>query len=233
VVLGLATHLLPAWDAGRIARRGVSYRVRGYNRPVIYVALLLVSIFVWNPAYRSFIQARIGRAYLIPSAAMEPTIMLDDYIMSSPRRWPIARGDIVILRAGGVTITKRAVGLPGDTIAMLDGRLRIGTVMSPEPYATRDSTDPAYPELGWQKSHLAGGVDSASYQPSLHNWGPLVVPTNHYFVLGDNRSNSLDSREFGFISRDSIVGRPMTVYFSRDTSTHTIRWERIGRSLSR
>jgi hypothetical protein len=61
----------------------------------------------------------------------------------------------------------------------------------------------------------------------------VAVPTNQYFVLGDNRSNSLDSRFFGFVPRDSIVGRPTTVYFSQDTATHTVRWECIGRSVSR
>ena len=160
-------------------------------------------------------------------------MMIGDYFVSAPPHWPVIRGDIVLLRAAGNTVSKRVVGLPGDTIAMLDGRLRIGSTVIPEPYATRDSADPTFPELGWQRFHLASGVDTASYRPTLHNWGPLVVPANQYFMLGDNRSNSLDSRFFGFIPRDSIVGYPRTVYFSRDTASRTIRWERIGRSLSR
>jgi signal peptidase I len=87
----------------------------------------------------------------------------------------------------------------------------------------------------WQSPDLQKGAIPGRYRPSRDNWGPLIVPSERYFVLGDNRDNSEDSRYWGFITRESIKGRPWRVYYSTDQAhagvlswLQDVRWERIG-----
>ena len=101
-----------------------------------------------------------------------------------------------------------------------------------EAYAQHtDSTDPVTDDFRWQRVYLIGGArrDSVHYVPSRDNWGPLLVPERQFFVLGDNRTKSLDSRWFGFVSANEVVGRVRRIYFSRNDRTGEIRWSRIGR----
>ena len=153
---------------------------------------------------------------------------------------PISRGDVVIFRwphQPGVDVVKRVVGVPGDTLAMRDGVLiRNGRVVS-EPYEERGSraADIAHPWMAWQADYLAPGASREGYRPTLFNWGPLVVPPGRYFVMGDNRDDSLDSRYWGFVERGVLRGRALLIYFSYDKSAlvpfawlRTVRWERIG-----
>ena len=115
----------------------------------------------------------------------------------------------------------RVIGLPGETVeirqkvVLIDGRpLR-------EPYAE------------FLEPPVALAEPSAGYRPgSLQDdWGPEVVPANSYFVLGDYRDNSRDSRFWGFLPWADLLGRPTVVYWSQDPSQGRVRWERIGRRL--
>jgi len=144
-------------------------------------------------------------------------------------KWPVDRS---------VDFVKRLVGLPGDTLSMRDGVLiRNGKALS-EPYVVHSDpgADPVWDEFQWQSNFLVRSAGAAiSYHPSRNNWGPLVVPERRYFVLGDNRDNSLDSRYWGFVPDSLLRGRPEVVYFSfvPDSSndlawlTH-VRWTRLG-----
>ena len=95
--------------------------------------------------------------------------------------------------------------------------------------------DEFHPDMAWQAGFLAGGRDPASYRPTRDNWGPIQVPEDSYFVLGDNRDNSEDSRYWGFVDKKSVRGRPWFVYYSFDSSSdeeaawmRDVRWGRIG-----
>jgi len=174
------------------------------------------------------------------SAAMAPTLLNGDYVTS--RRLDVVRkpssahrGDLVIHKFPpdpAQQFIKRLIGLPGDTLAMKGGLVLVNQRPLSETYTQHtDSTDPVTDEFRWQRAYLTGEarLDSAHYAPSRDNWGPLIVPPGQFFVLGDNRTESLDSRWFGFVSGNDIVARVRRIYFSRDVSTGKIRWSRLGR----
>lgn len=75
----------------------------------------------------------------------------------------------------------------------------------------------------WQLRYYVGS-DSAHYHPTTHDWGPVVVPSAHFFVMGDNRDESYDSRFYGFVPFRNVEGRPRLVYFSYDSDSIVIRW---------
>ena len=164
---------------------------------------------------------------------MAPTLVIGDMIFTRKLRGSISRGQVVVHRFGGKPYIKRVVAGPGDTVAMRGGQLIVNSRAVDEPYAERDTVDPVYSEFGWQAAHVDSGATGGAYKPSLHTWGPLVVPPDNYFVLGDSRNNSADSRFFGFVPRDSITATPTIVYFSSDPETGAVRWSRIGKSVAR
>jgi signal peptidase I len=85
----------------------------------------------------------------------------------------------------------------------------------------------------WQLPHYIGR-DTAAYAPDLNNWGPIVVPADSFFMMGDNRDGSYDGRYWGFLPRANVRGRPLIVYYSYDPNTYkpapyftNIRWGRL------
>ncbi len=134
---------------------------------------------------------------------------------------------------------KRVVGVPLDTLQMVDKQLYLNGTPLYEPYARHvdGRGDAVHPGMRWQSHHLIASRRHR-YQPTRDNWGPLVVPRGRYFVLGDNRDNSEDSRYWGFVARDQIRGRPWLVYFSQEVSgddalpwLRRVRWGRIGSTI--
>jgi signal peptidase I len=143
------------------------------------------------------------------------------------------------------TLVKRLWGLPGDTLYMRDAMLYINGVQQPQgfdpsinPKGDPNSVDPLF---GWQQQYAlrASRFGAAPVQPTHDNWGPLVVPAAHYFMLGDNRYNSKDSRYWGIVPRANLRGQPLFVYYSynADDSDRAlpfltdIRWARIGHRI--
>ena len=149
---------------------------------------------------------------------MEPTILTGDYITT---RNLTVGGDPTVIHRGDIVvhtfppdprkvITKRVIGVPGDTLEMKDGVVFIDGRALREAYAQHvDSTDPVVDDFNWQRPYLVGAAmrDSASYEASRDSWGPLVVPRGRFFVLGDNRTRSLDSRYFGFVAASQVRAR--------------------------
>jgi signal peptidase I len=179
-----------------------------------------------------FLQTFLVQPYLIPSESMEHTLLVGDFLLvnkqayapsGSLTRWllpyrDVARGDIVVFhRPQPPFLVKRVVGVPGDRLHIEDGRVTVNGVALHEPYAafepaafnpfrdefpTRVYTDPEVDLVWWKQMQ------------SLISNGDLVVPEGEYFVLGDNRNHSKDSRFWGFVPRQAIVARPLVIYFS-------------------
>lgn len=149
----------------------------------VAVAILLAVVI------RLFILA----PFYIPSGSMEPTLRIGDRIIVSKISYLFKepqRGDVVVFRYPldpSRDFVKRLVGLPGETVSLRNGRLYINGQLVPEDYLPRDM--------------------------KFADFGPVRVPTGYYFVLGDNRNNSDDSRVWGPLPRQNIIGKAVLVYW--------------------
>jgi signal peptidase I len=181
-----------------------------------------------------FIVTFIVQPFRIPSGSMEPTLRVGDFLLVDKQSFGpsgeldrlllpptrVNRGDLVVFHYPvnpGLHLVKRVVGLPGDRIRMRGGRVLVNGQVLEEPYAFYSPSRPngfrddfpslleADPnvDLRWW-IRLRGSVKD----------GEVVVPPNQYFVLGDNRNDSEDSRYWGFVPRSAMVGRPLLVYFT-------------------
>jgi len=132
-------------------------------------------------------------------------------------------------------IVKRVIGAPGDTLQMVhDTVFRNGRRLD-EPYALHLAGGPTSDEdfrlqqiRRLQLPHYVGR-DPAAYRPTTHDWGPIAVPPDSFWVMGDNRDESYDSRYWGFLPRSHIVGRTLFIYMSVATDPFRIRWNRLFR----
>lgn len=145
-------------------------------------------------------------------------------------------------RAGDATV-KRVVAIPGDTVAMIRGTIHLNGVPMRDSHSLpgldvglRDDRAERDKDFAWQAEYLAPGTDVSTYHPTALDWGALVVPVDAYFMLGDNRERSIDSRHNGFVGADRLLGRVRGIYFSygpaesqKFPSEPKTRWSRFGR----
>ncbi|MGH9607428.1 MAG: signal peptidase I [Terracidiphilus sp.] len=192
-----------------------------------------------------FIQTFIAQNFVIPSGSMEPTLLIGDHLMvdrttlAPTAKWmPLVyyrqprRGDVVVFKkpvpdlVNGkpqyLYLVKRLIGVPGDHIHLSDGIVYINGVAQPMGHAQPTTPDnyvqyvDDFPEV--PMSPAMGATDAWSVaMPTYVEDGNLVVPPGHYFMMGDNRHNSLDSRFWGFVPRANIAGRPLFNYWSFKT----------------
>src|SRR5213593_3771321 len=126
-----------AWSAARTARNAaIDFVPRGFNRWYVYLAIMLTTALVVQPAYLKFLNSTLLQAYQIPSTSMEPTLLAGDFILAKPLRRAPERGDIVVYRRRGLAFMKRVVGLPADTLSMQNGTLFVNGHSVEEPYAS-------------------------------------------------------------------------------------------------
>ncbi len=192
----------------------------------------------------------------VPSGSMKPTILEGDrifvnrlaYDLKVPfTTWHIAewsdplRGEVVVLYspADEKRLVKRVVAVPGDVLELRDNRLyHNGEPARYEPCedSLRDLIPPAeQPQHEFAREKIGDAshpIMTAADRFSPSSFGPVTVPAGNYFVMGDNRDNSFDSRGFGFVERRRILGRATATAFSVDPSNHYWpRWSRFFRSL--
>lgn len=204
-------------DAVRLAKKlREGYQLKPYNKWYIYLVIIVLVSF-GEPALVRF----PPKAYTIPSGAMSPTLLRGDQVLvdkivyqfADPRRKDI----ITFLYAEDESkiFVKRIIGLPGDTITIRNKVVSInGEAINGEDYTQYG--DP--------------GVIQGQISPR-DNYGPITVPKNAYFVLGDNRDYSLDSRFGGFVEKEKILGKVGTIYWSWDPIESQVRWSRVGQPV--
>ncbi|MES2123680.1 MAG: signal peptidase I [Gemmatimonadota bacterium] len=196
------------------------------------------------------------QAYFIPSPSMENTLLVGDVLFVNKFLYgakiplidahlPAVReprhGDIVVFISPieDSTLVKRLIGLPGDTLEMHTGVLYRNGKALEEPYARSlepdNRLDPGTrAEMrALQLSHYIG-PDTAGYLPDVHEWGPLLVPKDSMWMMGDNRDHSRDSRFWGFVPRKNVRGTPIIIYYSWDAQSYrpfpfftATRWGRL------
>jgi signal peptidase I len=208
---------------------------------IALVGVTAVALLLWVAFALIVADGPQVRFYSIPGSSMRPALLPGDYVtvhfFGNREERSVRRGEIVAYESPTdefATYVKRVVGLPGDTLGMIHGELQLNGRRMPEAYAwNADTADgPGDEDFDWQRKYLVGppSRDTAHYAPSRNNWGPIAVPPRVYFVLGDNRDSSNDSRYSGFVPARGILGDVRRVYISRD-SGRGIRWSRFGRRI--
>ncbi len=217
-----------------------------------WIRAILVAVLIWL-LLRTFLL----EAFRIPSASMENTLLVGDFLFVNKAvygaevpwihyRLPAfrepARGDILVFDSvedPDMKVVKRLIGLPGDTLSMAAGRLYRDGLPVDEPFVRHQDPEKSEPTEGrrkmrsWQLRHYLG-ADTAAYQPDLQDWGPVVVPPDSLFMMGDNRDLSYDSRFWGPLPRRNVRGTPVLIYYSFRAESRKslpglrdIRWDRV------
>ncbi len=185
---------------------------------------------IWAVAIALLVRAFFVQAYKIPSSSMEPTLLVGDHILVIKCLYGIRvpflgkqliefskpkRGEIVVFvypRDPKKDFIKRVIGLPGERVEIRDKKVLINGRPLDDPWGV------------WERE----GVPRPSF-------GPVTVPEDHYFVMGDNRDNSMDSRYWGFVPKENLIGRAFVIYWSWDSNgkglLEKVRWRRIGKLL--
>lgn len=217
-----------------------------WTKSLVIAAILFVVL-------RSF----LVQTFVITSGSMEETLLVGDMLMvnraaigsripltsvripgySTPRRLDVLVFDPP--HEETLKLVKRLIGVPGDTLQMRNRVLYRNGVAQDEPWVRHsDVPDDVHPWMEWQREYLLDGVDARSYAPTRDNWGPLVIPENRYFMLGDNRETSLDSRYWGLLEGWRLEGRAVFIYFSYNKDSYRpfpwlreIRWGRVGQGI--
>lgn len=220
-------------DAFALARRlRDNYVLRDYNRGLVYTLFILVGL-TYPPVIVHYLRSTVFEAFLIPSASEAPNILPGDHFLVNKlvyQRRPPQRGDLVVFRTPPdrrLTWIKRLVALPGDTVAVRGNEVFINGKKLEHDRQPRSSF-PALPAAIQGEPMLE--VNGSHRYPIL--LGPAVgaipdfpekkVPEGQVFVLGDNRNDSTDSRQFGFIALGEIIGTFEFIYWPAES------WDRFG-----
>ncbi len=179
-----------------------------------------------------FIRTFIVQAFKIPSGSMQPTLAIGDHILVNKFIYgvklpytgttiiPVEKpqhGDIIVFKYPedpDKDFIKRLIGAPGDTVEIKNKQVYVNNM--PIPHDPGVHSDPHV---------LSGGLNPRD------NFGPVTVPPDSYFVMGDNRDNSYDSRFWGFVNQKAIKGKAFIIYWSWNSDTFGVRWGRIGSLL--
>jgi signal peptidase I len=191
------------------------YFLKTYNKILVYLGVIVL-IGVAVTSLRTYIRENQVEAFTISSRSMEPTLLLGDHLFVDRRQTARNpnRGDIIVFeypKDPDKYFAKRVVAVGGETVMIRDKEVFVNNKQVKETYAIYKETF----------------VFPATSNPR-DNFGPLTVPDGSYFVLGDNRDRSLDSRFFGCIQKSKIKGTVGGIYWSWDRKNHAVRWDRIG-----
>lgn len=210
-------------------KQDLAERIRSFIAEWTVTILLLIFAF-----------ASLLQSFVVPTGSMEDSVLIGDHLIVDKLAYappgpvsrfllpytPVKRGDIIVFKYPldvRENYVKRVIGLPGDRIRLENKKLILNGREVGEPYAVHKS------------SYLLDYRDHFPAQPNTPlppearmmleehvREGELVVPPDHYFAMGDNRDNSLDSRYWGFVPRANIMGKPVFIYWSYDAPTERL-----------
>ena len=186
------------------------------------------------------------QAFVIPTGSMEDTLLVGDHLLVDKLAYApagpvskhllpyseVKRGDIIVFRYPidiRQTFVKRAIGVPGDHIRVEKKHVILNGKMLNEPYVVHKTE-----YIDSYRDNFPGDPNVPLYPPAQVmlekdvQHGEVVVPPDHYFAMGDNRDSSLDSRYWGFVPRENIIGKPLIIYWSYDAPTEHLADPTIG-----
>lgn len=200
------------------------------------------------------LRAFLYEPFRIPSGSLEPTLLMGDFILVNKydygvrlpvlhkkimdRRLP-ERGDVVVFRWPPNTsydFIKRVIGLPGDKISYINKELFVNGQKVPQTYIKKsmaqDEGGGEWPAIE-KKENLLGIEHLIFIDPAKNsrNFSDITVPPNMYFVMGDNRDDSADSRFWGFVPEKNLVGRAVLIWMSWGGLHDGVRWQRVGQKI--
>jgi signal peptidase I len=186
------------------------------------------------------------QAFVIPTGSMEDTLLIGDHLLVDKLAYSppgpvskhllpyseVKRGDIIVFRYPidiRQTFVKRVIGVPGDRIRVVNKEVFLNGAKLNEPYKYH-KTD----YIDSYRDNFPGEPNVRLFEPAQEMLaknvkdGEVVVPPNSFFAMGDNRDSSLDSRYWGFVPRENIVGKPLIIYWSYDAPTERLASNSIG-----
>ena len=209
-------------DRGKMPKKRI---IKDYLQP-IFIAVLIAL----------FIRAFVVQAFKIPSGSMEPTLLVGDYLMVNKFIYGIRipytdvkffqfkkpqRGEVIVFifpLDPSKDFIKRVIGTEGEKVEIIHNKVYINDRLMDDPWG-----------------HFVTDDFPRSFIQRMENFGPVVVPKDSLFVLGDNRDNSEDGRFWGFLNVNAVLGKAFIIYFSWDWNSgnliHKVRWSRIGKLI--
>ncbi len=186
------------------------------------------------------------QAFVIPTGSMEDTLLVGDHLLVDKLAFapagavskyvlpyePVKRGDIIVFRYPidiKQTFVKRAMGVPGDHIKLVAKQVFLNGKALNEPYVVHKIS-----YMDSYRDNFPSEPNTMVYPPAVQMLennvknGEVIVPPNCYFAMGDNRDLSLDSRYWGFVPRENIIGKPLVIYWSYDAPTEQLSSPSIG-----
>lgn len=234
IVIFLAWLFFAAADSLITAVKLKQIELNKYNKWYVYYIIALVVNIIMLGVQPFCVQIK---AYSIPVGSMEDTLLIGDYLFANKSAYGLRnpftnkvwiplgkprRGDLAFFifpQDPNKDYIKRVIGLPGDKLQVIDKKVYIND----ELYET--------PQAHYEDSRVFPAPKNSAESPR-DNFGPAEVPPEAYFVMGDNRDKSYDSRFCGFVPFDNLKGKALYVYYSKDRQDSRIRWDRIGRTVN-
>jgi signal peptidase I len=196
LIMIIAVYAFAVLDAFIMARRLKTYELKPFNKTYVYITIVIITLGISQFVdLKSFVGIR---AFIVDGPAMAETLLQNDRIIVDTRVKQYKAGDIVVYQKDERKYVHRIVAVAGDTIEVRDSQLLINQEIMHEPY-----------------------VSNREYFEAVD---PTTVPLGSYYTMGDNRSNSIDSRYLGALSSEEIIGKVLYCYFSDDAA-------RIGKQL--
>jgi len=189
-------------------------------------------IIIWALLIAFFIRTFFVQAFTIPSGSMKPTLQIGDFLLVNKMAYSVKipfinktlltlgepkRGDMIVFEFPldhSKDFIKRVIGVEGDIVQARDKKLLVNGKPIPNDTGV----------------YVENNIIPASVSPRDH-FGPIKVPKGSFFVMGDNRDQSMDSRFWGFVKNEEIKGRALILYWSWDSDAFHLRWQRLGTLL--